>query len=266
MPNPAERLLHFILERVDDADEAAALERVRALREQHPDWTKDQLVEQLIKRKAQQTAAIGAATAGSGLVPGLGTVVALTIGSVADFGATLRLQTELVLEIGEVHGRRLGPAEKRQVVLLVGGLGAGSGQALSRGGARLSVRLTQRYAQRWIAKAIPFAGIAASAGSNALATYLIGRRAHAYFAIGPAAVGSWAESLRALTGMDERRLTSWLSEAGRGAARGMRRLPPIRLPWRRQQPRLESPLESSQEPESTSPPSGTTPPSSGAGS
>jgi hypothetical protein len=215
MAQPAERILSFILDRIDDADETAAVERVHELRQRQPEWTLDQLVEELIRRKVRQTAAIGAATAGAGVIPGLGTLVALTIGAVADLGATLRLQTELVLEIGEAHGRRLSKEEKRRVVMLVGGLSAGGGRLLSRGGARLSLSLTQRYAQRWLARAVPFAGIAAAAGVNALSTYLIGTRAHALFARGPEAVGSWQESLRALSGVDERRLAAWIRGIGR---------------------------------------------------
>jgi hypothetical protein len=207
------RVLAFFLDRIDEADHEAATGRVRALRESRPEATTEQLVESLIKRKCQQTAAIGAATAGSALIPGLGTVAALTVGALADFGATLKLQTELVLEIAEVHGRVLAPDERRRVVMLVSGLSAGSSRLLSRGGANLSVRLTRRYAERWLARALPVAGIAASAGANVLSTYVIGKRAHAYFSLGPEAVGSWKESLRALVGVDERNLATWLAES-----------------------------------------------------
>ena len=210
-----ERILSFILDRIDDADEAVAIERVRELRERQPEWSETQLVDELVRRKVRQTAAIGAATAGAGVIPGLGTLVALTVGAVADLGATLRLQTELVLEIAEVHGRRLSKEEKRRVVMLVGGVSAGGGRLLSRGGARLSLSLTQRYAQRWVARAVPFAGIAAAAGVNALSTYVIGKRTQALFSAGPEAVGSWSESVRALTGVDERRLAGWIRGIGR---------------------------------------------------
>ena len=208
-----ERLIGFILDRIDDADETAALDRVRRLRDERPDLTPAQIVDHLIRRKCQQTAAVGAATAGAGIIPVLGTVVALTIGAVADLGATLRLQSELVLEIAETYDRRLTREEKRRAFLLVAGLTAGGGRMMTRGGARLSLRLTERYAQRWLARALPFAGIAAAAGTNALSTYVIGNRAHAYFARGPEAVGSWTESLRALSGVDERRVVTWVREA-----------------------------------------------------
>lgn len=196
--------------------------RVQELRDAQPEWTADQLVERLIKRKCQQTAVIGAASAGSGLIPGIGTVVALTVGTVADVGATLRLQTELVMEIAAVHGHRLSPAEKRRVVMLVGGLSAGGSRALAQGGARLSLGLTQRFAQRWLARLVPLAGVGASAGVNAVSTYLIGRRAHAYFIRGPQALGSWTDSLRTLAGVDERRLGRWLGDAGKSVGQRAR--------------------------------------------
>lgn len=214
-PVAGERVLSFILDRIDDANEAAAIERVQELRARQPEWSEAQVVDELIRRKVRQTAAIGAATAGAGVIPGLGTLVALTVGAVADLGATLRLQTELVLEIAEAHGRRLSKDEKRRVVLLVGGVSAGGGRLLSRGGARLTLNLTRRYAQRWVARAVPFAGIAAAAGVNALSTYVIGHRAQALFSRGPEAVGSWSESVRALSGVDERRLASWIRGIGR---------------------------------------------------
>ena len=221
-PSAIERLVGFALKQIDEADDAAAVERVAALRTAHPEWDEDRLAEHLIGEKCRQAAMVGAATSGAGLIPGLGTLAALTVGTVADVGATLKLQTELVLELAAVHRRRLTPDEKRRAVALVAGLSLSGDRLASRGGARLSMRLTERYAERWVAHAIPFAGVAASAGVDALGTYLVGKRAHAYFGLGPGAVGSWAESLRALTGVDERRLASWVGSAAGSAGTGMR--------------------------------------------
>jgi uncharacterized protein (DUF697 family) len=216
----AGRVAGAILDRIDDADEQAAAERARELRAAHPDETPDELVERLIKKKCQQTAAIGAATSGTALVPGLGTLVALTVGAAADIGLTLRLQAELVLEIAAIHGHVVSPEEKRGVVLLVSGLGLGGNRLLSRGGAKLAEAVGQRFAQRWLTRAIPVAGAAAAAGANALSTYVIGRRAHAYFGRGPEAMGDWRESLRTLSGVDERKLAAWLAEGAGTVTRG----------------------------------------------
>jgi hypothetical protein len=67
--------------------------------------------------------------------------------------------------------------------------------------------------QRSAVKAIPVIGVAVSAGANALSTYVIGRRAHAYFSLGEEKMGDWAESLRAISGVDERKIAAWLSDA-----------------------------------------------------
>jgi len=45
-----------------------------------------------------------------------------------------------------------------------------------------------------------------------VSTYIIGQRAQAYFSLGPDAVGDWGESIRAITGLDERELIAWLAE------------------------------------------------------
>ncbi len=55
-------------------------------------------------------------------------------------------------------------------------------------------------------------GVAASGGTNILFTYVIGQRANAYFSLGPEAIGDWGESIRAVTGVDERIIVNWLSE------------------------------------------------------
>jgi hypothetical protein len=48
-----------------------------------------------------------------------------------------------------------------------------------------------------------------------LATYLIGQRADAYFRLGPEAVGSWTDSLRTISGIDERNIANILSNGSK---------------------------------------------------
>jgi hypothetical protein len=64
---------------------------------------------------------------------------------------------------------------------------------------------------------LPVVGVIASAGTNALSTYIIGQRADAYFRLGPEAVPTWSDSLRAITGVDERKIGDWLADSGRSA-------------------------------------------------
>ncbi|MGD9100127.1 MAG: hypothetical protein PVF45_06570 [Anaerolineae bacterium] len=206
-------ILKHITKAIDEADEEAAAQRVAELRQTHPDATTAELIERLIKRKAVRTGAVGAVTSGAAVIPGLGTLTSLTFGVAADIGVTFKLQAELVLEIAAVYERQLSAVEKRNAVLLVSGIGAGANQLLSQTGARIAQRTSERLAQKAVTKAIPVLGAAASAGTNILSTYVVGQRARAYFELGPEAVGDWAESVRAISGLDERKLVAWLGES-----------------------------------------------------
>jgi hypothetical protein len=219
--------LGFVIDRIEAADAAGAARNVANLRRRHPDWDDERLVTHLIERKARQTATIGAATTGSALIPGLGTIVALTVGMAADIGATAKLHAELVLEIAAVHGQELTSDERRRIVGIVMGISAAESQLVATGVRRFSVRVAEEYGARWLARAVPLVGAAAAAGANALSTYVIGRRSQAFFSLGPEAMDDVQTGLRAITGLDERKLGARLrGAAGRLRPGRRRRLPP----------------------------------------
>ncbi len=216
-PTGAGKIMNAISKEIDraadDTDQAAAMQRVRQLREQYPDLTTDQIIERLIMDKVKRTSLIGASTTGAGLIPGIGTFAALTIGVAADISATFKAQSELVLEIAAAYDAPLKVEEKQRAILLVTGLSAGSNQLARQFGKRATFAMSERVAQRWVAHALPIIGIAASAGTNALSTYIIGQRAKAYFGRSPEAMGDWGDNLRAISGVDERKIGAWMSEA-----------------------------------------------------
>lgn len=214
-----ESLTQLVFDRISKVDIAAAQQRVNDLRVELPEADIEALVDALIRRKVAQTAAVGGATSASALVPGLGTLAAATLGVAADIGLTFTFQAELVIEIAEVHGRRLSDTERRQIVLLVTGISAGANQLISRAGVRASEKIAAAVAGRWVAKLVPFLGIAASAGINAVSTYLVGQRAHAYFSLGPEALHDWKANARALTGIDERKIAAALHDVREQATR-----------------------------------------------
>lgn len=193
-----------------DVDIKLATQRVAKLSAKHQ-LQDDALVEQLIWIKARQAGLVGAATSAAALVPGLGVVAAFMIGAAADFNATLRLQSELVMEIAAARGKQLQPDEARKALFVVAGLNLGAEQLVHQMSRELVTQLGERFASRALVKAIPFVGVAVSAATNLVMTYLIGKRADAYFRLGEAHVGDWPESLRALTGIDERRLLAELN-------------------------------------------------------
>lgn len=220
-------LLERTLRTLKDVDIELAAQRVADLRAKHS-LQDDALVEHLIWRKARQAGMVGAATSAAALIPGLGGVAAFTVGAAADVGATLRLQSELVMEIAAARGKRLQPDEARNALLVVAGLNVGAERLVNQASRRLATRLGERFAGRALVKVIPFVGVAISAAANLLMTYLIGKRADAYFRLGEAHVGDWSESLRALTGLDERRLSAELgailSEIGQSIRSRMQQL------------------------------------------
>lgn len=205
-------LMDFAVKAINDADEEAARARVAALRKKKPLASDEIIVGLLIKQKCTQAGAVGAVTSGTSLIPGLGTMASLTFGVAADIGMTFKLQAELVLEIAAVYGHTLTDTEKRNAILFVTGVSAGTNQVLTRVGKEVAQKATERLAQRSIVKAIPVLGVAASAGTNVASTYIIGQRAQAYFSLGEEAVDEWGESVRAITGVDERRMVRWLSD------------------------------------------------------
>jgi hypothetical protein len=215
----ANALMKNLFTIISDVDIEAAAERVNALKEKYPDASPEQLSQILIREKAQRTGSVGAVTSGAGLVPGLGTAAAMTLGVAADIGATFKLQAELVLEIAAAYDYPLTEQEKQQIVMLITGISAGTTTMARRMGQRASLRIGEKVAERAIGKtlikALPVIGVIASAGTNVLSTYVIGQRADAYFRLGPESMGSWSDSLRTISGVDERNITRWLAESGK---------------------------------------------------
>ncbi|MFQ5577660.1 MAG: hypothetical protein ACE5G8_11825 [Anaerolineae bacterium] len=199
---------------------ADAALRVEQLVNDHPGAPPETLVRKLIKAKCRQTAAVGAVTSGAGLVPGIGTAAALVLGTAADIGATFKLQAELVLEVAHLHGYSLNEAEKDRLVWLITGLSAGSSALARKAGQQATLKLGEKFAEKSLVKALPIIGVIASSGTNVLSTYIIGLRADAYFRLGLDGLTDWDDSLRAITGVDERKIMRWLAEGSKttGAA------------------------------------------------
>ncbi|MDM8520064.1 mannose-6-phosphate isomerase, class I [Anaerolineales bacterium HSG6] len=209
----ADTVIDKLFGAINDVDIVAAEERVRVMREKYPDATDQYLVQRLIQIKCQQTGAVGAATSGAGLIPGIGTAATMTLGVAADIGLTFKLQAELVLEIAAVYDYPLTDVEKQRIVMIITGVSTGATTLAYRAGERAALRFSEKFAEKAIIKALPIIGVIASASTNVISTYIIGQRADAYFRLGPEAVGSWTDSLRAITGVDERKITDWLAES-----------------------------------------------------
>ena len=240
-------LVTAMLRGPSEADVSAAAARVAALRTANPERSTEELVEALINRTARRAAAVGAVTAGAALVPGVGTVAAMTLGTATDVGATMRLQTQMVLDLAALRGADLSGPNARNAILVAAGVSGTSTALLNRAGRAATLGLSKRFAARWLLRAVPVIGMLSSSGTNAFATQVIGRRADAYFSLGPEAVGDWSVSVRAITGIDVARFRDRLVWRRRGGAPVARQARPVVFPA------LPSSDDESQRPEPPSP-------------
>jgi hypothetical protein len=198
---------------IDDKHIAAANERVQLLRARNPDATADELAEKAIRQKCIDTGAIGVASSVPGLIPGVGSILVASAGLVVDIRKTMEMQKDLVLELAAIYERPITPADRRNLLLLVGGVDSGNKLVVKAGGeiaAKASLKISSEFTSKALAKAIPIAGIMTSAAVNVVSTYLVGRRAQAYLRADPALGESWDDALRTLSGVDERELARWL--------------------------------------------------------
>ncbi len=214
-------IMDYITNAINDADEESAKKRVRKLQERYPNDSPDapplspadyadKLTNILIKQKCFKTGAVGAVTSAASIVPGLGTVASFTFGTAVDIGVTFKMQAELVLEISAVYQYKLEPSEKQNIVLIVTGVSAGANKLATKVGEQIAKKATKKLLEKSVAKAIPVFGVVASAGTNILSTYIIGKRAQAYFNM--KSMDSWEDIIKVSTGVDVPELSNWLAE------------------------------------------------------
>ncbi|MFN8464093.1 MAG: DUF697 domain-containing protein [Caldilineaceae bacterium] len=198
---------------IEDQHIAAAKARVEGLRTRNPGSTADELADKAIRQKCIDTGGVGVASSLPGLIPGIGSLVVASAGLVVDIRKTMEMQKDLVLELAAIYDREITPADRRNLLLLVGGVDSGNKLVVKAAGeltAKLSLKLSSEFTSKALAKAIPVAGIATSAAVNVVSTYLVGRRAQAYLRADPSLADTWDDALRTLSGVDERELAKWL--------------------------------------------------------
>jgi hypothetical protein len=215
-PSAFDQIVQRMIGNISDADIAKARQKVAALRTGSPAANADELANTLIRQKCIETGMVAVLASAPALIPGVGSALATTAGLMVDLQQTIQMQKDLILELATVYDHDLTALDRRNLLVLIAGVDSGNKFA-AKAGSELATKATAKLAtkasSRLLVKAIPFAGIAASAGINLVSTYLVGRRAQAYLQLDPAAVEDWRESARTLSGVDERQLADWLSEA-----------------------------------------------------
>jgi hypothetical protein len=165
------------------------------------------VVKKIISNYSYYTAFVGGATGLTGIVPGLGTVLAATGGAVADTALTMKYQIEMVMALAVVYGHDIENEEEQRLCMIVAGLGAineatkQSGKAVGskafvsivhqylRGSTLVAVKQVFKkvgitFTRKGLEKAIPFGvGVVIGGAANKGLTLYVGSKARSFFEV-----------------------------------------------------------------------------------
>lgn len=198
------------------ADPAEIMKETQALHEHFKkkyrsektdDEIADMVADKIVSNYSYYAAFVGAATSLTGVIPGLGTVIAAFGGATADAALSMKYQIEMTEALAVVYGHDITIEEKRRLCLIVAGLGAINQAAKDGGkaiGSKAFVRMTQQYVKgatlqavkeifkkvgitftrKAAEKAIPF-GVGAVIGfsANKGLTWYVGSKAKDFFKV-----------------------------------------------------------------------------------
>lgn len=166
---------------------------------------KEKVANKVIQNYSYMAAFGGGATALTGVIPGLGTVLSVGGGTTADVALCMKLQIEMTKSIAHIYGHDILKEEEQRLCFIIAGLGAVN-QAAQKGAQEISskafVKMVQQYlkgstlvavkeifkkvgitfTRKSLEKAIPFGiGTIISFGVNKTLTWYVGVRARDYF-------------------------------------------------------------------------------------
>lgn len=164
-------------------------------------------IDKVISNYSYYSAFVGGATALTGVIPGLGTVIASFGGATADSALSMKFQIEMTMAIAAICGHNIEVEEEQRLCFIVAGLGAINEAAKEKGkqmGTQAFINMTRRYLQgstlivlkevfqkvgltftrKAVEKSIPFGvGVVIGFSANKGFTYYIGRKAKSFFLI-----------------------------------------------------------------------------------
>lgn len=165
------------------------------------------IADKIISNYSYYAAFVGGATALTGVIPGLGTVIATFGGATADAALSMKYQIEMTMAIATVYGHNIEIEEEKRLCLIVAGLGAINEAAKEGGkqvGTKAFVKMTQQYlkgatlqavkeifkkvgitfTRKAVEKAIPFGvGVIIGFSANKGLTWYVSSKAQDFFAI-----------------------------------------------------------------------------------
>ena len=200
-----------IIEKSPDDAKAIADEYILQSKQRFPDdpeWNHQlRAANKIVGRYSKIAMMVGGASALPGIIPGLGTAVAIVGGSAADVLVTMKLQVDMCMCLAAAFKYEIHSEDRRHLVFLIAATGSlqragvegsvklGSKAGVSmlrqylRGGALQATRLAFRkvgitFTRKAAEKATPFGvGVVVGAGANYGFTRFVGRQAKQLFII-----------------------------------------------------------------------------------
>ena len=163
--------------------------------------------DKIIKRYAKLTMMVGGATGLPGVIPGLGTAVAVVGGGAADSLVCMKLQVDMCMCLAAVFGYDITSEDGKHLAFLIAATGSAQRAGVGIGaqvGSKAGVRILRQYlkgaalqalkqafrrvgitfTRKAVERAIPFGvGVAIGAGANYGLTRYVGRQAKEWFII-----------------------------------------------------------------------------------
>jgi len=163
------------------------------------------VVAKIISNYSYSAAFVGGATALTGVIPGLGTAVAVFGGATADAALSMKYQIEMTMAIATIYGHNIEIEEEKRLCLIVAGLGAINEAAKEGGkqvGSKAFIKMTQQYlkgatlqavkeifkkvgvtfTRKALEKAIPFGiGVVVGFSANKGLTLYVGSKSKDFF-------------------------------------------------------------------------------------
>jgi hypothetical protein len=198
-------------------DRALAHKRVAKLREAFPDEPRDKLHRLLVRNKCLQAGAIGALTAITGAIPGVGRVASFALGPLADSALVSALQAELVIETFALYDMEMPEHGEKIAILAIAATNLGADEIAREASRWITQRAGRWIGARWLRRAWPIANIGTSAATNIAMTYAIGNRTQALCKIRDATVSDWPDLFRRVALIDQDTMMNWAGKAARTA-------------------------------------------------
>lgn len=168
---------------------------------------RDMVAGKIISSYSYYAAFIGGASSLTGVIPGLGTVIATFGGATADAALTMKYQIEMTMALASIHGHNILLEEEKRMCMIIAGMGAISESAKKAGqsaGSKALIRLSTEYLKgatlqalkdifkklgiifirKSLEKAIPFGiGVLIGFTANKGLTSYVGHKVHGFFAV-----------------------------------------------------------------------------------